>query len=57
MTVQWTVRATNDRRAQFARDQVLSFRPKTLSYAERFFIGLEVGVVVNDSPVDCQSHE
>jgi len=63
MTVRWTVRATNDRRAQFARDQIPSSAPSDV--AEPLWLchfafrggGFEVGAVVNDSPVDCQSRE
>ena len=37
MTVQWTVRAANDRSAQFARDRIVSLGPKAEPLGSAFF--------------------
>ena len=60
MTVRWTVRAANDRRASSPRPRPRFPHQEKQSFDCFFFFkatGVEVGAVVNDSPVDCQSRE
>ena len=64
MTVQWTVRAANDRARRRESSPVSRTKKReAVTITASFFCipqalpGLEVGAVVNDSPVDCQSRE
>ena len=63
MKLRWSFRAANDRAAQRGESRVPSSAPKKKGNNESccFFqqkeMGLEVGAVVNEAPVELQSRE
>ena len=63
MKLRWSFRAANDRAAQRGESRVPSSAPKrkattkVVAFFNKKEMGLEVGAVVNEAPVELQSRE